>query len=418
MRTTIVCFLAVMVIALASSLTAWRHPVDWSDPDSVFYQARVVEIRGAPQPAALKHTFEGPIGRAARSWDHSHSYAANPAWVTYSARFYRRRWVVPALAAGLTGAFASRSLQIVSVIGYLLIGGLVYLLLRRRFSQLTSGVVAIACLWLPPVRWYSFAPLTDSWGIALLLAALIAALTVLERGERWLPCWLAVLGVLSVTRETSIVAVGAACVVAALTRTRRALWLAVSGVAVSIPALAILGAPLRETLAYTLNNFERPTDPSWSFVTHHYLPELKSTVRSDLLFPHVSGWSTPHTIVWYIGFATGLVGVLMLLFRRDDDEFFRLIRATLLGAALYIALSVNYSALRLELVFLPAVAVGLALLVDSGQGVLRRVVGRGRFNGFDRPVLAPSGPAGTPRHAQVELPGGSRSARRDEYSEA
>ena len=122
--------------------------------------------------------------------------------------------------------------------------------------------------------------MTDSWGIALLLAALIAALTVLERGERWLPCWVAVLGVLSVTRETSIVAVGAACLVAALTRTRRALWLAVSGVAVSIPALTILGAPLRETLAYTLNNFEPPADPSWSFVAHHYLPGLKSTIEA------------------------------------------------------------------------------------------------------------------------------------------
>jgi len=384
MRTTVICFLAVIAVALASSLTVWRHPVDWSDPDSVFYQAQAVEIRGASQQAALKHTFEGPIGRAARAWDHSHRYAANRAWVRYSARFYRRRWVVPALAAGLTGAAGSRSLQIVSVIGYLLIGGLVYLLLRRRFSHLTSGVVAIACVWLPPVRQYSFAPMTDSWGIALLLAALIAALTVLERGERWLPCWLAVLGVLSVTREDSIVAVGAACLVALLVRTRRAVWLAVSGIAVSIPAWAMLGAPLRETLAYTLNDFEPPGDPSWHFVGQLYVERLKSTIRSDLLYPHVSGWSTPYTIVWYLGFAIGLAGILLLLFRRDDDDFFRLIRGSLLGAAAYIALSVNYSGLRLELVFLPAVAVGLALLVDSGLGLLQHSGIKGLPGQFSR----------------------------------
>jgi hypothetical protein len=42
-----------------------------------------------------------------------------------------------------------------------------------------------------------------------------------------------------------------------------------------------------------------------------------------------------------------------------------LIRGTLPGAILYVALAVNYTSLRLEMAFLPALAVGLALLVET-----------------------------------------------------
>jgi hypothetical protein len=59
------------------------------------------------------------------------------------------------------------------------------------------------------------------------------------------------------------------------------------------------------------------------------------------------------------------VGVIVLLRRGGDDPFFRLIRGTLPGAVLYVGLAVSYTSLRLEMAFVPALAVGLALLLET-----------------------------------------------------
>jgi hypothetical protein len=60
-----------------------------------------------------------------------------------------------------------------------------------------------------------------------------------------------------------------------------------------------------------------------------------------------------------------VAGVIVLLRQRGGDPFLHLIRGTLPGAILYVALAVNYTSLRLEMAFLPALAVGLALLVET-----------------------------------------------------
>jgi hypothetical protein len=272
---------------------------------------------------------------------------------------------VPALGAAFDPIFGNRSLQIVSLLGYVAIGVFVYALLRRRFPVATSVTVAVGCLWLPPVRSHSFRPMTDSWGLALLLIALMMGLLALERGGFWMLSWALAVLALSVTREDSHVVAGAACCVALWVRTKRTIALAVTGAIAILPASLLLGASLRETLAYTENNFRRPADSGWSFVSEHYLHSLRSTLRGDLLFPQLQHWSLSEIVSWYSGCAVVVCAILLLLSRGGADPFFQLIRATLLSGAAYIALSVNFSGLRLELVFLPAIAVGLAVLLEN-----------------------------------------------------
>jgi len=47
-------------IACASVWGAARHPVRWT-PDALYYQARMLEIRGTGQQAAFDRAFRGPI---------------------------------------------------------------------------------------------------------------------------------------------------------------------------------------------------------------------------------------------------------------------------------------------------------------------------------------------------------------------
>jgi hypothetical protein len=207
--------------------------------------------------------------------------------------------------------------------------------------------------------------MTDSVGLALLIGALIAALFVLERGIRWLPLWLVPMAALSVTKENSLVALLAVAWLAARTRSMRAVSLAVSGVAVTVPVLVLFGASLRETLAFAENDFQRPSDSSWGFVLRHYPAALWSMVHDDLFLPRLSFWTRSQGMLWYLAGTIVVIAVIMLLAKGTCDPFFRLMRGALLGAAAFMALAVLYSKLRLELVFVPAVAVGFALLIDA-----------------------------------------------------
>ena len=69
--------------------------------------------------------------------------------------------------------------------------------------------------------------------------------------------------------------------------------------------------------------------------------------------------------LFYLACAILIVGMVLLLRRGGDDPFYRLIRGTLPGVVLYIGLAVSYTSLRLEMAFLPALAVGLALLFET-----------------------------------------------------
>ena len=94
----------------------------------------------------------------------------DPAWVEYSKRFYRRRWLVPAVAAAvapIVGEQPGRALRWASLIGYLFVAPVLFLLLRRRFPPGLSAALAVACTLAPPVYKWSLGMRVDSWGLML-----------------------------------------------------------------------------------------------------------------------------------------------------------------------------------------------------------------------------------------------------------
>src|SRR6266540_6648190 len=117
-RTTLIGFLAAGLAALAC-LAVWpafSDPVEWT-PDALYYQARVLEIRGADHDAAFKRTFQGPISADLRARDPKKT--GNPTWVKYNEPFYERRVAVPLAGAAVYPLAGERSLLYISLAGYI-----------------------------------------------------------------------------------------------------------------------------------------------------------------------------------------------------------------------------------------------------------------------------------------------------------
>ncbi len=355
-----------LLLVLPQALSA----VQWS-PDGLFYEAQKRELQGMDRGAALKSVFESdlalPLKRGERDLPPRLRGVDNPRWVAYSSRFYRRRWVVPALAALIDPIAGTRSLELVSLFGIALLPMLLYLLLRWRFSLAVSVTSSVFCALLPPLFVLAPHPGTDSWGLALLIVGLISALQVRDRGLRWLPMWIFVVLALSFTRDATVVLIVAAAWLALRERSRRMLALVGSGVLLSLPAPLIFSVPVRDNLAYVLNDFRIPTDTSWGVILGEYPHSLWWVVRSDAAFPLGTG-------VPLLAFAMGAIAiagfVALFVSTARDRPLEALARGSAIGAALTILLSVNYTYLRLELVFVPAVAVGVALL---GERLLLRL---------------------------------------------
>ena len=352
---------AAALVALAVALTwgAWRNgPSQWK-PDALFYQAQLVELRGASRSEALDRVFRGPLAAPRRESEADEPPAArkidNPTWVEYSSQFYRRRWVAPALGAAVTPLFGDRSLLLVALSGYALAGAALYLLLRLRFTAPVSIAGAAICLLLPAFRSWSSQPLSDSVAVLLETLALACAVVVLDRGLRWLPLWVAAVAALGLTKDTAAIVCLAAVWVAIVERSRRGLALAATGLVAVVPPL-LFGAPVRVAMAYTFNDFRPPPDPSWDFVAHHYLSNLHSLVRNDVEY------ALDHP-----GTALVAVAALVALFAPWDsrDAFVRLARAAALACFGLIGVLPNYTGFRLELVFVPLVAVGLARVLEA-----------------------------------------------------
>jgi hypothetical protein len=301
------------------------------------------------------------------------------------------------MAAGIYPVFGDRSLLTASMVGYLLLALALYALLRRRFSSTTSAVATIACILLPPLRLYSFVPMTDSWGVLLETCALLAAVLTFDRGTRWLTFWVASIAALSVTRDDTIVPLVAVACLLIQQRERRSALLTVTGVAAALPAPLIFGnVSVRGNLAFVFSNYYPPNDDSWGFVLSNYFPHIRHLIRADLTYGTHVGWPAP---LWYGGLALVAVGVVLLIKSvRAADPFFPLLCYSLVGAALFVALFADYSGLREELVFIPPIAVGLALLVDKASNsealkrlrarlVRRAALARGRLGA---PTVPPS----------------------------
>ncbi len=192
---------------------------------------------------------------------------------------------------------------------------------------------------------------------------------------------------LSFTRDSTLVLFAAAGWSALAMRTRRSTVVLASGVAAALPALLLFGAPLKRQLAYVIQGFHPPTVVSWSYVIAHYPGTLASVLRQDAHYPQ----TLAYPVVWYAVGAVLVASVgYMFIAGPRRDPFFTLSRGALLGAAALLVLSINYTALRIELVFLPTIAAGLAFAVSRLVGPVR--AWQSRNVNARAAVLEPDGP--------------------------
>lgn len=352
------------LFCLLLTLTAWGGPFN-GGPDALYYEAQKGEVQGEDQKAARERVFASPLKDIVAR---ENPVVRDGEWVDYSERFYRRRWTVPAAAAALDPIAGVSSLEAVSLLAYTALGPLLFLLLRRRFEPLVSAAGAGLCVVLPPVLDHTRVPGTDGLGLTLLVAAFLMAILVRERGPRWLPAFFGVVLALSFTRDATIVVLLAAGWLAMRERSRRAAYVLGAGVLASLPAPLLFKAPLRENLAYVLSDFDIPRDTSWSFIAGEYPGALAHVVRYNFQYP-LETWFPPLTLLMGVVVIAGLV--LLFFASPRNDAFLRLHRASAIGGAVIVLISVNYTSLRLELAFIPSVAVGFALLAQRALKMYR-----------------------------------------------
>ncbi len=357
----------LIVLALVAVGGSLSGAAQWS-PDGLFYQARSVELRGTPQQAALDETFQGPLAADLRRIDPEHT--GSRAWVNYNAQFYERRVAVPLAGAALHSAAGDRALLDISLAGYLAAVLALFGLLLLRFRLAIAGVATAATIFLPALVHHASYPLTDSWGLALETAAFAAAILTLERGRRWLVLWAALLLVLTFTRDTAYIPILAALGFAVVRRRSADAWLLAGiGLLALAPVALMYPMPIREVLAFGLNGFQAPADPSWSFIAGRYPHALTEYLRADGGFVRRGEWYS----------AAYLLGGLALLFGLGFRERARNdVLLLWLGAAAGIAYLLSapiFSGLRLELVLVPMAAFGLAL---GAERLLQLAGGRRR----------------------------------------
>lgn len=354
-RKLLIGSLAAMLAALAC-LAVWpafHDPVRWS-PDGLYYQARVLELRGANHDAAFRRTFEGPISAELRARDLQHT--GNAGWVKYNEPFFERRVAVPLVGAAVYPLAGDRSLLDISLAGYIAAILALFGLLLLRFRIAIAAAVTIATIFLPPLTYHSSFPLTDSWGLTLEIAAFGAAILTLDRGVRWLPLWMVAIALLSFTRDSTWIPVLATGWCAFRYRSRVPVTLFATGLAAALPALLLFATPVRDLLALLVNHSDLPRNTSWSFIASHYPRAVIQLVRANVGFLRRGEW---YTALYLVG------GVLALLFlgRRTRPRSTTTVLMTsgaVLGLAYVLAAPV-FSAFRLELVFVPMAAFGLAL---------------------------------------------------------
>jgi hypothetical protein len=349
--------LGALACAGALSLSAWSDAPNWRNADSLFYQAMSLELDGLSTQAAQARVFDSTIAGPAIKQEPSVSV---PSWQAFEGQFFRRRWLVPALAAAVRPIAGERALPDVAIVGYLLFGVALCLLLASRFAVGLSLCAVAVCLALGPTRDWGVRPMTDSWGLALSVGAICSVLVVLARGHKWLPLWIAMMLALSFTRDLALVPLGGLAWLIfrdrESARRQSALILALTGILATIPAYLLFGASLRLTLASIMNGFEPPSPAhsTWSYVVAHYWPLFYGTVKADLQY------AVDHPLVG-LTVGVGLVALFALPARRD--ALVLLARGATLGWLIVFAIDPVYTAFRYEIMLLPATAVGLCLLV-------------------------------------------------------
>jgi hypothetical protein len=179
----------------------------------------------------------------------------------------------------------------------------------------------------------------------------------LKRGLRWLPLWIVTIAILGFTRDSSVVPVLAAGWLALRDRTRVPVLLFLSGLAAVLPASLLFTSPVREVMALAVNHSEPSADTSWGFIARHYPAAAIDLIRANVGFLRRGEWYT----------ALFLGGGLVSLFafaRRRPSASIRLLAAGAILGLLYVLSVPVFSAFRLELVFVPMAAYGLALAAE------------------------------------------------------
>jgi energy-converting hydrogenase Eha subunit E len=101
-------------------------------------------------------------------------------------------------------------------------------------------------------------------------------------------------------------------------------------------------------------------------VASGYLDQLWRTISTDLTYP--VDFSAPVAVVLYAGLGLAVAALVALVARPSrGDPYFSLMKAAIPGCIVLLLLANNPQAYRLELVFVPIAAVGLAVL--AGQVV-------------------------------------------------
>jgi hypothetical protein len=392
-RTTFTVFFLTLLAAI-SVAAHWGGAVSW-ETDALFYQAKTEEIRGEDAAAARQQVFGGPLSDYERQLELEASgeppRVGDPAWVEYSAPFYARRLLLPALAAALHPVLGINALETLSLLAFILIPGLLFLLLRRRLSFSASFLVAAATILWPPLRAWSVFPLADSSGVALLIAALLCGLFTIERGSRWLVPWTLCVLALAFTRDLAFMPVIAALALLAVRRDRRSAALVGCGIAAAIPALLVQTVSESKQLAYVFADHAIPTDTSWGSVISQYPGNLG----------HMAGRyadyaaANPQVVLLAI---CGVVAAFALAPRRDSLTI--LVWATFPGYLLLLAIGPSFSSFRYELVLLPLIAFGYGHVAERVIPRLRDLASR--YAG-SRGRLTPLGSA----HSELPATSGS-----------
>jgi hypothetical protein len=259
------------------------------------------------------------------------------------------------LAAAVYPLFGTRSLDLVSIVGYLVAAVALYALARLRFGPLPSAVAATVATLLPQYRTAALAPLTDSWGIALEAVCVVLAVHFCRNGRRMHAVLFAIaIAALAFTRDNA--AVVALALLAVGVRSRRALVLgAVAAVAAAIPSLTF-GTHYAVLLAYTLAQSHIPPSTSFSWSLDHYDDGLRALLH---------GLDSPRRFgippVTGIGLLVGLVGLFAL--RRGGLAWWVLVASVAAGIAFM--LSLPQEGYRIALVLLPAATAGFAAIVST-----------------------------------------------------
>ena len=374
MRTAL-AITALLLLAALSMGRHWSGDISW-ETDALFYQAKTEQILGAEAKAARERVFGGPLsayerGLEAQSPDEPRR-VSDPAWVEYSSSFYQRRLLLPALAAALKPLLGIRALQVLSLLGFVLVPALLFLLLRRRFSLGASFAVSAAVILWPPLRAWSVFPLTDSSGLALLVAGLLCGLLVYERGPRWLVPWTLCVCALAFTRDIAFMLVVPALGLLALERDRRSLALVACGIAAAIPALLVHSVSESKELAYVFADHTIPTDTGWGAVLSEYPSQLGHMAGRYL--DYAAG--NPLVVLFA---AAGMVAAFALGPRRDRLTI--LLWGTLPGYLLLLVVGPAFSAFRYELVLVPLIAFGYGRLAEWGLRQLAELRARSPVSG-------------------------------------